>query len=371
MKTGPSHICFFSHPSSVSLLRRFHAALQFDCTYKTNKFGQPLLVCTGLTPSYKSFLGCLILLRREEKADYEWALSAVQRLVQNTSDPHVIVSDNEAALLYAVIRVFPLANRIICRWHVSKNIVRKCKKYFSDGAQFECLLEVWQGTCSQRSEEAFGSYWADLKSEFKDYPDMVNYLESTWLKHKEKIADAWVSKLLHFGCSTTSRAESSNSFLKKFLSSSVGDLLTVFQETKLAIEHQIYELQKSHADDAFKRPVFIADSIYSDVANKISSYALQRVHSQYQNHNGEQCTRPFSTTMGLPCAHLLAQRKESNQSLQLSDFNLQWHLHPVLEDETSDDDDLTPANLINPIPTLQMYYDAASTHTKIELIEQF
>lgn len=61
-----SHL-LFAHPSSVSLLRHFHAVLQFACTYKTNKFGQPLLVCTGLTPSYKSFLGCLTLLRREEK----------------------------------------------------------------------------------------------------------------------------------------------------------------------------------------------------------------------------------------------------------------------------------------------------------------
>ncbi|TYZ58832.1 hypothetical protein PybrP1_013170, partial [[Pythium] brassicae (nom. inval.)] len=55
---------------------------------------------------------------------------------------------------------------------------------------------------------------------------------------QEKFVDAWVGKLLHFGCVTKSRAESSNIFVKKILSSSVSDLLAVFQENHLAIEHQ-------------------------------------------------------------------------------------------------------------------------------------
>lgn len=314
-----SHL-LFAHPKSVALLRQFHAVLQFDCTYKTNKFGRPLLVCTGLTPTYKSFVACLILLKREETADYEWALQAVQCLLQNESGPTVLVSDNEAALLSASATVFPHASRILCRWHVSKNVVRKCKKYFTDGGRWNHLMEAWKKLYNQVTEEDSNVCWIELKTDFSDKPAVVNYLESTWLKHKEKLVDAWVGKLLHFGSSTTSRAESSNAFLKKFLSSSVGDLLTVFQESNLAIEHQIHELQKAHADDAFKRHYFLVDVVYADVANKVSGYALRQVNDHFQKHSSGQCTHAFTTTMGLPCTHFVKQLKQNSQKLQLSDF---------------------------------------------------
>lgn len=122
----------FAHPSSVSLARQFHTVLLFDCTYKTNKFGLPLLVCTGLSPSNKSFFCCGIFMHGERERDYVWALRAVQRLLGDGVTPSVVASDNEAALLGAGLIVFPSASQLICRWHVNKNIVKKCKQYFTD-----------------------------------------------------------------------------------------------------------------------------------------------------------------------------------------------------------------------------------------------
>lgn len=59
-----------AHPTSIAIAKTFHSVLLFDCTYKTNKFGFPLLVCTGLTPSNRSYFCCSVLMEREGESDY-------------------------------------------------------------------------------------------------------------------------------------------------------------------------------------------------------------------------------------------------------------------------------------------------------------
>lgn len=120
----------FVHPSSITIAKAFHSVLLFDCTYKTNKFGLPLLVCTGLTPSNKSYFCCAAFMQQEGEEDYVWALRAVKSMLEPTTAPDIVVSDNEATLLNTKRVVFPNATRVICRWHVNRNIVKKCKREF-------------------------------------------------------------------------------------------------------------------------------------------------------------------------------------------------------------------------------------------------
>ena len=89
----------------------------------------------------------------------------------------------------------------------------------------------------------------EFQTKYRHLPFVTRYLDRTWVKHKEKFVEAWVGDVFHLGCSTISRAESVHSYLKRFLRSSVDDLLTVFQSLHLAIEHQVVELNKIHADD--------------------------------------------------------------------------------------------------------------------------
>lgn len=265
--------------------------------------------------------------------------------------------------------MFPLAHQVVCRWHVNQNILKKCKRHFSDGKRWEQIQARWNDLCKSRSAKAFEDSWTSLKNEFADIPVVVSYLDLTWIKHKEKIADAWVGKRLHLGCSTTSRAESSNAFIKRFLSSSGGDLLTVFQELNLAINRQVSELAKTHADDSFKRYFFTTESIYTDVAGKVSNYALLQAFDHRQTRIGTECSGHFSTTMGISCAHKQNERNQNNQKLSLSDFHEQWHVKGPSDNlaTTNLATEPTPEDLIS---TLRAQYDAAPPHKKLELIEQ-
>lgn len=226
-------------------------------------------------------------------------------MLSGTRDPDIVVSDNEAALLSAEAAVFPLANRIIYRWQVNNNITKNCKKKIagaeegvSDQKTSETLLQDWNQLCTSSTTEVFQSLWEEFKDDYAQHPSVISYLESTWMVHKEKIMDPWVGRLLRFGCTTTSRAESSNAFLKKFLSSSVGNLLTVVRQLNQSIEHQIVELRKVHADDRIKRLAFCSHPLYTEVVYKVSSFTLTKVHEHHQHHNKQTLHRHIHRNNG-------------------------------------------------------------------------
>lgn len=132
--------------------------------------------------------------------DYVWALRSIKKLFSGVDDPQVIVSDNEKALLKAGQVVFPGATQLLCRWHINKNVLARSKKVFQDEDKWTGMMKAWTTVCSASSEQEFSSRWTEFCSEFGQYPDLVAYLDATWLTHKEKFVDAWISKSLHLGC---------------------------------------------------------------------------------------------------------------------------------------------------------------------------
>lgn len=230
-------------------------------------------------------------------------------------------------------------------------------------------MKAWNLLYVTRNEDDFNRQWDEFSDEYKQYPVVIQYLKSTWLVHKEKLMDAWVCSLLHFNSSTTSRAESTNSYLKKFLSSSVGDLLTVFKQLDQAIEHQIYELRKVNADDKFKRPSFCDHALYSKVVFQVSSFALSEVQKHSEVTTTSSCTRTFTATMGLPCAHVVKDRLVRNVPLQLADFHTHWHVDRFSTAPSIPANELE-VNMERAIPKLMTYFQAAPAHKQVELSEQ-
>lgn len=232
------------------------------------------------------------------------------------------------------------------------------------------MMRDWNCLCAASTEEAFDNIWCQFLRDYEQSPQLTSYLANTWLPHKKHFVDAWVQQSTHFGCITTSRAESSNSFLKRFLSSSTGSLLTVVRETVLSIEHQVNEIRKQISEDKCKRPVSCLDPLYDEVVYKISGYALTLVSHQVPTVM-KPCTGKFARTMGLPCCHIICDRKQNNQRLLLSDFHCQWWLDtsnghsmagPVSYDLATPFDEL--------VVNLRNIYDNASAHRKIEIRDE-
>ena len=70
---------FFAHKHSVDFAQRFPTVFIMDCTYKTNKFGMPLLNIVGITSTFETCNVGFAFLAEETKISYEWALSQFKK----------------------------------------------------------------------------------------------------------------------------------------------------------------------------------------------------------------------------------------------------------------------------------------------------
>ncbi|CAJ2651206.1 unnamed protein product [Trifolium pratense] len=65
---------FWAHPDSIKLLNLFPIVLVMDCTYKTNKYRQPLLETAGITSTNMTFAVGFAYMESEKTNNYHWAL---------------------------------------------------------------------------------------------------------------------------------------------------------------------------------------------------------------------------------------------------------------------------------------------------------
>nr|CCA18753.1 Mutatorlike element transposase putative [Albugo laibachii Nc14] len=134
----------FANPESIAFAVEFCDVVLLDCTYKKNKFKMPMLDSVGIT--------------QKEENNYVWALNAPKSVLergQNAENPRVLVSDNDSALPKAEKRVFQNASSLLCRWHINKNVVAKCKVHFTDGDEWEEMIADWSALCYAPSVEVF------------------------------------------------------------------------------------------------------------------------------------------------------------------------------------------------------------------------
>ncbi|CAG8766511.1 15174_t:CDS:2, partial [Cetraspora pellucida] len=130
------------------------------------------------------------------------------------------------------------------------------------------------------TEEEFNMKWKDFLNTYINKLCIISYLEEIWMPWKKKFIKAWTNKFLHLETTVTSRVKDAHATLKTYLHTSAGDLHII---------HEQYRRLKC---------VTIEDPLLP-------------------------CTKSFSSTMGLPCAHKI-QLLENNQGLILLDFHEHW-----------------------------------------------
>jgi histone-lysine N-methyltransferase SETD2 len=74
----------------------------------------------------------------------------------------------------------------------------------------------------------------------------VNYVQSTILDtDKEKVVRALTNDVMHFGNTTTNRAESSHGVLKKYLTYGLGDFVRVVDAIEKMLSNQFSSVKNS------------------------------------------------------------------------------------------------------------------------------
>ncbi|XP_021839271.2 protein FAR1-RELATED SEQUENCE 5-like [Spinacia oleracea] len=337
---------FFAHPRSIMLAKRYSTVFVMDCTYKTNKYGMPLLDIIGMTSLNKSFYAAFVFLRSEKEEDYVWALKNFSSMLGLNCQPQVIVTDRELALINAINIVFPETTHLLCVWHIQKNIVVKCKGYFKETEDWDVFMSMWNAMVYAETEEQFEESWLFLQLLYKENNDIIKYIASTWIPVKHKFVSVWTEQYLHFGNRASSRAEGAHSKLKKYLYVSTENVRQVKNKICLAIDNEFQKIKTQLESERLRVPHKYNVPYFKDLMTHVSIFALKKVYKQYEMASlgtlKPFCTGSFVATMGLPCAHMMNDWKEGTLPLHL--INNQWRIDTqffteINEDNTCDIED--------------------------------
>jgi hypothetical protein len=229
----------FAHPESLAYLQAYPDLLFLDYTYKTNKYGMPLLNMISVDACQRSFYIAFAFLSGETEQDYLWALDRLRSLYElcNTRLPSIILTDRDKAYMNAAEICFPSSISLLCLWHANKAVLRYCQPTFmrhqqgseayqqglSDWSEF---FNHWHSIMKSPDKEAFNQRVQELKRRYlPQYIEEVGYIKANWLDpYKEKLVKAWVDQHPHFGNVVTSRVEGIHGLLKSHLKKSTLDL---------------------------------------------------------------------------------------------------------------------------------------------------
>lgn len=252
-----------------------------DCTYKTNRYKEPLLDIIGVSCFNTSFYSGFAFLEKEDTEGYIWALSAFQKIFEQMNQTFVIMSDRELALMNAIKTVFPSAINLLCVWHIEKNILANCKKYFRSTEEFDMFLLSWNDVVYSKMKDIYINNWSEFELLYSEKKDAIEYIKKVWLPCKEKFASAWTKKYLHFGNRTSSRAEGAHAKLKLYLQNSKGNFQEVKRKMCLAIEHEFNEIKIRLASERIQIPHNCNMPIFRDLLSNVSRFALEKIYEQY------------------------------------------------------------------------------------------
>ncbi|KAG5544411.1 hypothetical protein RHGRI_016986 [Rhododendron griersonianum] len=173
-----------------------------------------------------TFCAAFAFMECEKTENYTWVLEKLKGMMDPNALPSVIVIDRELALMNAITNVFPHATNLLCRWHIGKNVLAKCRKMFDD-KMWEEFICSWGLVVLSASVAQYEERLCVLKRNFEMVPAALEYVEKNWLvPYKE-------------------RAESSHSKLKNHLENSQCNFDTIWEKIHRLMLLQVTEVKAS------------------------------------------------------------------------------------------------------------------------------
>ncbi|KAK9275113.1 hypothetical protein L1049_022372 [Liquidambar formosana] len=120
----------------------------------------------------------------EKECDYVWALEMFKKALVADCQPSVIVSDRELVSMKAIKVVFTTTANLLCVWHIEKNILTNCKKYFKEGEDWLAFLSAWTTVINSSNESKYNEALQLFELLYKEKEDALNYIKNTWLPYK-------------------------------------------------------------------------------------------------------------------------------------------------------------------------------------------
>jgi hypothetical protein len=351
---------FFINNKLLSLARSFHSVFVMDCTYRTNDYDVPLLNIVGVDCFTRTFNAGFCFMTDETENSYRWAMDQFDSIVlQCNITPKVIITDQDAAIINAILYKYPNVFHQLCRWHISKNVQANCRPMF--GAKnavdkFNDFYKDWHVLCYSKSEEDFNSGWLKFKETYNTIcEEAVIYLERQWITKKQKFVDYYLDKVMNLGMRATSRVEGNHCIVKKHLRVRDGNLLQVLERINIYLKKQIEKYEFSFGKAVSSTLTSIGENdkiILKLLEKKVSFEALKLLCEQLklmrEGAHIKPCTNVFHNTMGLPCCHRIYSILSRGKTIEPDDVHKQWipiHWQAEMNNATIQDNEETSLNV--------------------------
>ncbi|XP_070662492.1 uncharacterized protein [Malus domestica] len=362
---------FWAHPISIEILRAFPHVLIMDCTYKTNRYRFPLLQIVGVTSTNMTFSVAFVYIEAEKEDNYTWALTRLKTLLHGYCLPGVIATDRDLALLNSIKSVFPSAQHLLCRWHINKNVLSKCKKMFESNKQWNKFNRDWNCLVSSETEEEYQRSLQEMESKFSNYDDALEYIRNNWLiPYKDKFIGTWIDNCMHLGTTTSNRAESAHAKLKRQLRSSQLNF-----ETSWVHIHSLLELHHTEVKASFEKSrCFVQHKFKKPELQRlvgfVSTHALNLIVCESKRLEKERvtvvsCGCTIRQTHKLPCAHEIAEYRRLGKPIPLDALHPHWRKLDFINVPNSSEQLVPPEK--SRVERFNMWYEEQDEDKKREL----
>jgi len=104
-------------------------------------------------------------------------------------------------------------------------------------------MEQWNIFVSSTLVKLFDATLSVFKETYSGtHPSAWQYVNTTWMPHKERFVACYIDEFPHFGSASTSRVEGNHHVIKSYLCVSVLHLLTLMKRLGLMLANQRMEL---------------------------------------------------------------------------------------------------------------------------------
>ncbi|PIA38288.1 hypothetical protein AQUCO_02800159v1 [Aquilegia coerulea] len=195
---------FWSDSQSQEDYKLFGDVLLFDSTYRTNRYGMPLVVFAGVNNHRHTVIFALALMNTETIESYIWALEAFIAAMDNVA-PKSVITDGDAAIRSSIETVLPNSKHWLCVWHVVQNSLTNVR---TQGFHKDFVDVMF----CKGPPENFEKKWGELLTKFNNVAKK-KWVHNIYLK-KEMWAEGYLREYFFAGCRSNQRCESINSVVR-------------------------------------------------------------------------------------------------------------------------------------------------------------
>ncbi|KAF4377520.1 hypothetical protein F8388_025011 [Cannabis sativa] len=111
----------WAYSKSQEYYHLFGHSVAFDCTYKTNAYGKPLLVWLRVNNHFRSTIFGFALLSDKSSDTYTWATKIFIDYMGGVT-PKTVVTDGDQAIRHAINVIMLEVVHRLCYWHIHKKV---------------------------------------------------------------------------------------------------------------------------------------------------------------------------------------------------------------------------------------------------------